>query len=151
MTVALGSGPLSMVTNPKQSAQVLAVVRWMAALRSAGHVIAVPAIADYEVRRELLRANKALSLQTLDAFVNNPAVVYLELTDADLKHAARVWALARNQNKTTADPKEIDADVILCAQILNIGLPVTDYVVATTNVGHLSLFVPAQTWEKVVP
>lgn len=150
MTVALDSGPLSMVTNPKQSAQVLEIVRWLAALRSAGHVIAVPAIADYEVRRELIRANKTQSIQALDAFVNNPAVVYLELTDADLKHAARLWALARNQNKATADPKEIDADVILCAQILNFGLPV-NFVVATTNVGHLSLFVAAQEWDKIIP
>jgi hypothetical protein len=49
----------------------------------------------------------------------------------------------------TADPLELDADVILAAQaylLIRTGL---DVVVATTNVGHLARFVPAKKWDEI--
>jgi predicted nucleic acid-binding protein len=42
---------------------------WLDALRLAGVRIVVPEIADYEVRRELLRVNARAGLQRLDALV----------------------------------------------------------------------------------
>ena len=51
----------------------------------------------------------------------------------------------------TAHPKAIDADVILCAQALTLGLPRTAFVMATVNVSHLSHFVSAQEWQQIVP
>ncbi len=53
--------------------------------------------------------------------------------------AAELWALARNRGTPTADPKALDADVILAAQTLQINGSV-----ATENVEHLSLFVDAK-------
>jgi hypothetical protein len=51
----------------------------------------------------------------------------------------------------TADPKELDADVLIAAQALDRGLPASDFVVATVNVGLLALFVPAARWDTITP
>jgi len=39
--------------------------------------------------------------------------------------------------------------MILAGQALTLGTP--DVVVATTNIGHLSRFVPAELWQNVAP
>jgi predicted nucleic acid-binding protein len=59
--------------------------------------------------------------------------------------AAELWAEARKRGKPTADIKELDGDVILAAQALQV-----DAIVATENVGHLSLFVEAKHWKDIV-
>jgi hypothetical protein len=51
----------------------------------------------------------------------------------------------------TADPKELDCDVLIAAQALTIGVPSSELVVATTNVGHLSRFVTADLWVNIIP
>jgi len=61
--------------------------------------------------------------------------------------AAELWAAARNAGKPTASEKAIDGDVILAAQALTLGVP--SFVVATSNVGHLSRYVPAQDWKTI--
>lgn len=60
-----------------------------------------------------------------------------------------LWALARQQGKPTAGDKTISADVILAAQSLTLGA--SPVVVATTNIGHLSRFVPAELWQNISP
>jgi predicted nucleic acid-binding protein len=58
-----------------------------------------------------------------------------------MRRAAQLWADARRQGKPTADPKELDGDVILAAQALSV-----NGVIITENIGHLTLFVEAKTW-----
>ena len=41
--------------------------------------------------------------------------------------------------------------MILAAQVLSLGVPGPDLVVATTNPAHLSLFVPADLWTNIAP
>ena len=60
--------------------------------------------------------------------------------------AAELWAQARNQGRPTADMKALDCDVILAAQALAV-----NGIVATENVGHLSLFVEAKDWREILP
>ena len=55
-TVLLDSGPLGMVTNPRRSPQSVACAQWLQELVLSGVQIIIPEIADYEVRRELVRA-----------------------------------------------------------------------------------------------
>jgi hypothetical protein len=43
----------------------------------------------------------------------------------------------------------LDGDVILAGQAMT--LPISDVLIATTNVGHLSRFVPAETWQNIRP
>ena len=107
--------------------------------------VLIPEIADYEVRRELLRANKARGLARLDALAG--LLEYLPLTTAAMRQAAVFWAQARQQGRPTADDKALDGDVILAAQAMTLGA--ADVVIATTNVGHLSRFAPAALWPDI--
>ncbi|MGH2410244.1 MAG: nuclease [Chloroflexota bacterium] len=124
---------------------------WAITMIQARHRLLVPAIADYEVRRELERAGKTAGLATLDAWNSAAPERYLPLSDSALRLGARLWARARNTGTMTADPKELDADVLIAAQALDMGLALADFIVATVNVGHLALFVPADRWENITP
>jgi hypothetical protein len=64
-----------------------------------------------------------------------------------MRQAAAFWAQARQQGQPTAGDKALDGDVILAAQATT--LEVTDMVIATTNVGHLSRFAPAALWQDI--
>ena len=143
--VLLDAGPLGLVTNPRRSPPSVACAQWLQALVARGSRVIVPEIADYEVRRELLRANKMEGLARLDALVG--LLEYLPLTTAAMRQAALFWARARQQGQPTADDKALDGDVILAAQAITLG--VMDIVIATTNVGHLSRFAPAALWPNI--
>lgn len=143
--VLLDTGPLGLVTNPRRSQQSVACAQWLQALVAHGLRVIVPEIADYEVRRELLRAKKERGLARLDALASR--LEYLPLTTAAMRQAAVFWAQARQQGQPTADEKALDGDVILAAQAVTIG--VADVVIATTNVGHLSRFAPAALWPDI--
>jgi hypothetical protein len=54
------AGPLGMVTNPKSSPENEACKNWLSRLSHQGVEIVIPEIADYEVRRELVRAGKTV-------------------------------------------------------------------------------------------
>ncbi|GEM_PF-3076624 len=54
---------------------------------------------------------------------------------------------ARQQGQATANDKTIDGDMILVAQAATLNL--SDVVIATTNVGHLSRFVAADVWQDM--
>ena len=149
--IALDTGPLGLLTNPKKSADTIACVAWSIALLRAGHQIIVPAIADYELRRELEWARKTRGLALLDAWNAARSDRYLSVTDSSLRLAARLWAQDRNSGTPTADPKELDGDALIAAQLLDLGLLTSDFVLATTNVAHLSQFVPAALWTDISP
>ena len=143
--VLLDTGPLGLVTNPRRSPQSVACAQWLQALVAHSIRVIVPEIADYEVRRELLRAKKERGLARLAALASR--LEYLPLTTAAMRQAAVFWAQARQQGQPTADEKALDGDVILAAQALTLG--VVDVVIATTNVGHLSRFAPAALWPDI--
>jgi hypothetical protein len=64
--VFLDAAPLGMVSNPKNTPVCQTCKDWLASLEPRGYVAIIPEIADYEVRRELLRAGLLKSLQRLD-------------------------------------------------------------------------------------
>jgi predicted nucleic acid-binding protein len=109
--------------------------------------VIVPEIADYEVRRELLRANRRRGLSNLDQLVVQ--LEYLPLTTAAMRRAAELWAQARQQGQPTAASASLDADVILAAQALT--LAAAAVVIATANPGHLARFAPAELWQNIIP
>ncbi|OPF16147.1 nuclease [Microcystis aeruginosa KW] len=111
----------------------------------AGIRVILPEIADYEVRRELLRANKIKEIKRLDELAN--LIEYLPITTDAMRKAALFWAQARQQGQPTAGDKTIDGDMILIAQAVT--LSVTNLIIATTNVGHLSKFVRADLWQNI--
>jgi predicted nucleic acid-binding protein len=148
--VFLDSGPLGTVTRRRGNPDGDACRQWVRDLNDAGVKVIVPEIADYEIRRELLRANAAVGVARLDAFIAAMADRYLAITTDAMRKAAELWAEARNRGYATADPKALDGDVILSAQVLMLGLPTSEFVVATDNVGHLSRYVPVEEWRKIV-
>ena len=145
--VLLDSGPLGLLCHTRRSSMTTACEQWLTSLLLVGRRVLVPEITDYEIRRELLRIGRHAAVRRLDALAQ--ATDYLPLTTAAMRRAAELWAQARQQGQPTASDNTIDADMILAAQALTLGAP--DVVVATTNIRHLSLFVPAELWQTISP
>ncbi len=143
--ILLDSGPLGLITNPKLSPESVACTQWLQNNITTGNRVIIPEIADYEVRRELLRADKVKGIARLDNLAKS--IEYLPLTTDAMRQAAKLWSQARQQGQPTAGDKTIDGDMILVAQGMMIGIP--DVVIATTNIGHLSRFINAQLWQDI--
>lgn len=144
--ILLDAGPLGLLVNPKKSPQPVACRAWLNAMTAAGHQVFVPEIADYEIRRELIRIQSWAALANLDALCQQ--LSYLPLTTAIMRTAADLWAQARTAGRPTASDAALDCDVILAAQALSLAGPV---IVATSNIGHLARYVPADLWQNIVP
>lgn len=145
MVVLLDAGPLGMVTHPKPNAEV---AQWLKKLLASGVTVLVPEIADYELRRELLRAKKTTGVSRLDQL--KQTIGYLPITTNAMLRAAAYWADARTGGYQTAPDESLDADVILAAQATTIaGDEEDETIIATTNVGHLARFATAEIWEKI--
>jgi predicted nucleic acid-binding protein len=142
--VLLDAGPLGMISHPRPNK---AIALWLRRLLSAGVAVRIPEIADYEVRRELIRANRQIGVQRLDAL--KTAIGYVPITTPVMLKAAEFWATARNQGFPTADDVSLDADVILAAQAAVLEAEDDDVVIVTTNVGHLAHFADARKWNHV--
>src|SRR5487761_1134952 len=132
--VLLDAGPLGIASHPRPTPEILA---WMSRLFAAGVELLVPEIADDEVRRELLRANRLRGIKRLDEL--KATLGYLPITTNAMLRAAELWADVRRRGKPTASDPALDADVILAAQAQ--GIVGKDVVVASSNAKHLGRFV----------
>lgn len=151
LVVLLDTSPLGMVTHPQATGTNLQCAQWLKELLKDGAEVRVPEICDYELRRELLRAQKHTSIGKLDQL--GKAVGYLELTTEIMQKACEIWAQLRNQNQATASYDALDGDVILAAQAIILSQK-PEYagvkiVVATSNVGHLARMVSADEWVNI--
>jgi len=144
MIILLDGGPLGLISNPKATEAGHECREWMRAMITSGVRICLPEIIDYELRRELLRANKAQGLARLDFLKNT--IQYLPITTPIMLKAAELWADVRRRGMPTADSKALDGDVILAAQAL-----VVNGIVATENVDHLVRLVGAKHWRDITP
>ncbi len=144
--IVLDSGPLGVLAHPRNPPHVVACRAWLMNLQAAGRRVIVPEMADYEIRRSLIQNNSLLALARLDRLGRR--LEYLALNTGVMRHAAELWAWARNAGLPTAAKDALDGDVILAAQALSLRVPV---VVATDNVAHLSRFVTAEPWQHIAP
>jgi hypothetical protein len=148
LRVVLDTGVLGLVTHPTgEQGEPYACKQWLRELLYSGCAAYVAEIADYELRRELIRLNRRKSLLRLDAF--NTFNAYLPITTPTMTMAAEFWAAARQRGEPTADDKALDADVILAAQAVLLAGGHDDVVVATANVRHLGRYVTARRWQDV--
>lgn len=145
-SIFLDSGVIGLITNPNLSAEGISCAKWLLSHINKGIQIIIPEIVDYEVRRELLRANKVKGLARLDELIDS--LEYLPINTEAMRQAAVFWAEARQKGQPTASDKTIDADMILVAQV--VVMDVQNKVVATTNVGHLSRFLAADIWQNIL-
>jgi hypothetical protein len=136
-----------MITNPRSSSENEACKNWLAGLVYRGVEVVIPEIADYEVRRELLRAGKDRGLVRLDAL--KAMLGYAPITTAVMLRAAEFWATARRMGRQSADDASLDADMILAAQAGALVRDGDETVIATTNIRHLVLFSSARIWREI--
>jgi predicted nucleic acid-binding protein len=139
----LDSGPLGRLTHANYTRNRESR-SWLAALLDHDVSVFLPEIADYEIRRNLIVEGLTGSLANLDAL--SSLVTYVPLTTADMRLAAELWAKSRKSGRSVADPKELNADVILAAQAIRLGATI-----ATDNIGHLEQFTTAKLWPSIKP
>ena len=85
--IVLDTGPLGKISHPRPNREI---ADWPECLLREGAIIYIPEIADYEVRRELIRAGLRESVNRLDRLKS--VLNYLPInTDVMLK-AAELWA-----------------------------------------------------------
>lgn len=142
--VVLDATPLGTLCHPRNPPPVMACRQWIDDLLAKGRRVFVPEIADYEVRRELIRRNSRIALGNLDQLAAR--LEYVPLTTTAMRLAADLWARARGAGQPTAPDPAIDADVILAAQALGLNIAL---IVATGNPNHLIRFVPAELWMNI--
>ena len=107
----------------------------------------VPEIADYDVRRELVRAGKSVGISRLDRL--KESLDYVPITTSAMLLAADLWAEIRRAGLPTAPDLALDGDVILAAQVLTYGPSAGEELIATENVGHLGRFASAKNWQEI--
>jgi predicted nucleic acid-binding protein len=146
--VLLDTGILGLAANPKALVSG-AVLLWLKRLLREGHNPIVPEIADYELRRELIRIASKRALAALDRM--NQDLNYLPIDTETMRRAAELWAQSRAHGRPLAHEHALDGDVILCAQaqLLAEASPQDEVIIATTNVEHLRRFAEADEWQNI--
>lgn len=147
--IALDANPVGMVASPVGRIRSVGCQQWAWGLLAAGVRVIVPEIADYEVRRELIRRGATTSIVRLDQL--KVLLEYVPITTDIMLLAAELWARARKAGRPTASPDALDADCILAATALMAAGPVDAVTVATDNVAHLGQFLDARPWEQIAP
>lgn len=133
--------------HPRLFAEVSACRTWASSLITAGVRLIVSEIADYELRRELIRVRKTAGLRRLDQFKRDYG--YLPLTTQTMLQVAQFWAQLRQIGLPTALSDALDGNVILAAQAAILQALGDDVIIATTNVRHLERLVPTERWDRI--
>ncbi len=122
---------------------------WIAGLLGKGHVVALPEIADYEVRRELLLRGATASLRRLNS--HRSTLDFQPIDTPIMLKAAELWALLRRTGGPTAGAQELDGDAILAATTLMAWSTGDTVTLASSNVSHLMRFpgVDARDWTTI--
>lgn len=149
MLIVLDSGPLGLLSNPTKGGKPREARQWAERRLQLGDRFVVPEIADYELRRELVRGGRHQGLARLGRLCEG--LGYEPLTTAVMRAAAELWADARNAGLATAKDAALDGDVILASQARNIQATQIrlQVVVATTNPAHLSRYTAAREWSSI--
>ncbi|MFP5319810.1 MAG: nucleic acid-binding protein [Acidimicrobiia bacterium] len=148
MLLVLDSGPLGLLSNPTSSGEARAIREWAFHVLGTGAArLVVPEISDYEVRRELLRADKPNGLRRLDEL--GRGFHYEPLRTSHFRRAAELWADARQRGLPAAEDAALDGDVLLAAQAIGLMPSDPQTVVVTTNTKHLARMVPAARWQDL--
>jgi predicted nucleic acid-binding protein len=151
--VVLDTWTLSLASQDPRKQDARRCSDWVRDLGLGGAWIAVPAIADFECRRELLRVGARAGILRLDVLIRK--LRYLPVTGATMIRAAEYWAHVRGRGlgKPTAPDPSLDADCIIAAQA-SLATGLGDVMtIATPNRRHFVRFpgIAAELWESIVP
>jgi hypothetical protein len=154
--IVLDTGYVGLACDkPKPSSEGDNFRVWMIQESFRGTIIIIPEIADYETRRSLILNRAWESIARLDALYDGSVLAkqiqYVPINSAAMRRAAALWAEARRSGIQTSDDKALDGDVILAAQAKGYCSDADDWMIATTNVRHISRYVQhrAQTWRSI--
>ena len=114
--IMLDSFPLGLAAQRQSKPDAKACWNWANDCVTKGIDVCISEMADYETRRELLRSESNQGIERLDALKNS--LRYVPFTTKAINRAAALWAKARNEGRSTADPQSIDWDVIVAAQAI---------------------------------
>jgi predicted nucleic acid-binding protein len=148
--IVLDSGPLGDACRKRGHSDVERLTLWLHQATANGAILAIPEIADYEVRRGLLWEGATDGIRRLD-LLRDDLRHYIPISTEAMRMAAELWADARRRGIATADEREIDADVILAAQAICFSGLQDRLVVATYNDRHLSRYLDAHHWNAISP
>jgi hypothetical protein len=81
--IVLDTGPLGIITNPRRTPEGTSCTVWLRDVLAAGSRVVLPEIADYELRRELLRAGKQNGIRRLDSAAG--LLEYLPISTAAMR------------------------------------------------------------------
>jgi predicted nucleic acid-binding protein len=157
--ILLDSGVIGLLLSPRPFPEVHACERWLDRVEAARISIQIPLICYYEVRREWerlilrdrsvdpVRAASSLdSLARLGRFVERTGLS--PINAKTIVRASQLWGEARQRGLPTASDEALDADVILAATARQAARGGRDVWVISTNLFHLSRFVPTCRWDE---
>lgn len=149
--VLLDSGPLGLAVCRTGTRGLAEFGTRLAELEMAGVSILIPAVIDYELRRELIRIGATAKLRTLQGLQQRFSI--MPVSASAWLRAAGFWALTRRMGVQTGSDAELDADAILAGCASTIGNPADEVIVATSNIRHLSRFpgIDAREWSAIEP
>jgi hypothetical protein len=148
--IVLDSGPIGLAAmSPNNNAAAAACQAWLSTIDANGAEVVIPAVADFEVRRELVRLGLGPSIIRLDGL--KARYDYVTPGEEAWEKAADLWALVRRVGLPTAGPKDLDADAIIAGQTLTVGQPGDIVTLATSNLNHMSRFpgLDARDWPTI--
>lgn len=145
--VVVDAGPLSLACGPAHNPRAATCRAWLDRLVAQGGRVAIPAIADDEVRRALNHVRATRSTRHLDVLAE--ALVFIPIDGSALVLAAWLWGEARRRGRPGGYPKTLAADCILTAQAMLTTGPGDRLTIATTNPRHFDLFAPAERWQDI--
>ena len=145
----LDAGPLGLACSRPGTAEVDRCRAWLAHIETSTADVVIPAISDYEVRRELIRLRATVKLRRLDALRGRFGCVPIEFEAFD--RAAEFWALIRRAGMPPAGDEALDADALLAGLAATLGGLGDSVTIATSNVRHFSRFpgVSAELWSNI--
>ena len=147
MIVVLDTGPLGMVTHPRASGENRECSTWLRGMLEDGQPHRHPGNLRLRAETGARPRGQAGGIETTRC--SGERSRYLPLDTVVMRHAAHLWALARNEGRPTASMDALDADVILAAQTLSLRSDDEAPLLATTNVGHLARFIDARAWREI--
>jgi predicted nucleic acid-binding protein len=149
--VVLDSWPLGLASAARGKSERDRCRAWIEDLDLAGVLVVAPEIADFEVRRELLRTGARAGIRRLESLLRD--LLYAPITTPAMRLAAEYWAEVRRGGLPTASDLSLDADCIVAAQAALLCGHGDVMTIATRNPNHLNRFpsIDAREWEQISP
>lgn len=148
--VLLDTGPLGYIVHPNDTGDLGRCKQWLEQLQTANVMVKVPQIADYELRRELIRMPSPASIALLNKLIKATGGL-VRISIGTMQRAAQLWAQSRNVHRPNSGDEALDGDMILCAHALLLTEKRNVVEIATTNVKDLKDYTTAKLWSDILP